>query len=403
MTATQTDTQPHDDRGISESSDPRRRNAPWQLTIYFNGKKRRTYHRTLTLARKAKASAQKTTRLAGTGAHSYDRRSHTEYEIAKQLVGKASLVDVAKFFAAHNADGAADAIATVTEAIAAFIATKDGLDRSERTVGDYESRLGLFAVAFGDRLVASLGRNEILDWLLALPGMARTKRNTLGAVRTFMRHAERRGWIIADPCRKIDRDSDLPTVKKSRVGILTIPEAHGFIRTIEANFPQFLHWALVKYFAGVRAAESHRFRGEWIDVEQKRIAIPGWFVDGAGKQQPGSKTRDDWIIDGIAPDFWAWMAKYPPPTGQLASPANRRWKAIKKTLRDLPDPARIAQWPANALRHSFATYDLSAHRDQNATALKLRHQSARKLWSNYLAALIPAGQAAAYFNIKPAK
>lgn len=109
------------------------------------------------------------------------------------------------------------------------------------------------------------------------------------------------------------------------------------------------------------------------------------------------------MIDRIAPAFWKWLAKYPATKGQIASPSNRKWKAMKRRLRELPEPARILTWPSNAMRHSFATYDLSAHRDQNATALKLRHQSARKLWSNYLATLIPAKDAAAYFQIQPTK
>jgi hypothetical protein len=403
--------QENDDRGIVKVSDPTRHRAPWKLSIYFNGKCSRTYHPTLAIARKAKATAQQMAKRSGTDAHSYDRASHAEYEAAKKLAGSsASLVDIVKFYTERTAKGDTEPVPTVSAGIQQFIERKRNAERATKTVATYTDQLRIFEKAFGPRLVSSITRNEILDWLLTLKSArdpeknlsARSTSNAFGAVKTFMRYAEDRSWVTADPCRKINRKSDLPTIKKGEVGILTVPQAHALLRMIEARYPRYIHWAVLKYFVGVRFEEAQRFHGEWIDAERKVIKIPGWYLNKEdGELTPGSKTRDSWTIDAIAPQFWEWIKRYPVESGQINFARERTWTFILKRMASIQGEGRIEQWPMNGWRHSFATYDLSLHRDMNRTALILRHQSPRKLNSNYLGTIVSKSIAAQYFMIKP--
>ena len=372
------------------------------LTTYVDGQKRRTFWPTKTAAIEEQAEQRRSAKKHGTEAHTYDRAAHAEYEEAKRKLGGRSLIEAANFFAQRNALDTPEEVPTITDAAARLVDLKRSLKRAGRTVDDLEDRLNTFSITFGRRLISTITRNEVLDWLLNRKDKsARTTRNMFSALNNLFAHAERREWILSNPCGKIDPDADLPTIKKSRVAILTVPQGHAVIRTIEAHFPKYLHWALLKYFASVRSEEANRFQGEWIDASQKRICIPGWFIDGAGEQQPGSKTRDDWVIDQVDPNFWKWIKRYPAPSGPIPRPSNRQWKAMKKRFAAVEGEGCLPHWPVNGWRHSFATYDLSAHRDQTRTSLILRHQSPRKLWSNYLAYLIPTNQAKRYFEILP--
>ena len=110
------------------------------------------------------------------------------------------------------------------------------------------------------------------------------------------------------------------------------------------------------------------------------MVIPGWFLDGDSQElRPGSKTRDDWVIDSVDGHFWEWLESYPAPQGKFPCPSGRMWRRIREALLA---STGLAGWPHNALRHSFATYDLSAYRDQTRTSLMLRHRSLSALYAD---------------------
>jgi site-specific recombinase XerD len=388
-------------KGIRFVCDPNHSKSPWMLTVFVGGKKKRSFWPTKTAAIKEKRRVEKVSVRDGATAHDYDRAAHAEYCAAKKIAGNVSLVDVARFYAQRvdNAK-AGEETPKVNAAIEKLLETKETIKRSETHRRDLKARLGNFARTFGDRMLSGVSRNEIVDWLLGLKVATRSVRNSFNAVRNLFRYSERRGWIEVNPCRRIDPKTDLPPVIKAPVGVLSVAQGHALLHAIERERPRFLHFYLVQYFAGVRNEEARRFRGAWVDAKQKLLIIPGWILDGDSEPKPGSKTRDDWVIDGIAGEFWAWLDAYPAPA-VFNSPTSRSWARIKRLWARAEGDGKITKWPHNALRHSFATYDLSAHRDQNRTSLMLRHQSPRKLWSNYLAKLVPSAEGEKYFAVTP--
>ena len=77
------------------------------------------------------------------------------------------------------------------------------------------------------------------------------------------------------------------------------------------------------------------------------------------------------------------------------------YRAVEEAVEMFLEAVGLERWPHNALRHSFATYDLSAHRNQTRTSLMLKHRSPGRLWSNYLASLVPPEVGLRYFAIGP--
>lgn len=380
--------------------EPRYHSAPWQLTLYHNGGKTRTFHATFEDALRSKGKADRLRAKEGSRALSYDRAAQMEYEEAKRLVGKSTpLVPLLREVAHRRVNKIEPKL--VGDTVEQFIAAKEAQGIAHRSLKDIRSRLRSFAADHKDRRMESIMGNEIVGWLNGLGLTGRTVWNYYATLSAFFAYADRRDWVPHSPMRKIDPDADLPKIRKGRVHILTPEQAEKVMRHIETHAPEFIGWACVQYFCGIRDAEAERIRGEWIDRKQRRIVLPGWHLEGEKAAEGITKTRDDWVMDHLPAAFWKWVECYPKAfkDGRLASPSNRAWCRIRDAL---IVAGVFQQWPPNGFRHSFATYHLSAYRDQSATSLLLRHQNADRLWNSYLAKLVPKPVGLRYLNLLPA-
>lgn len=121
------------------------------------------------------------------------------------------------------------------------------------------------------------------------------------------------------------------------------------------------------------------FKIKFIDFENKHILLPAEIV----------KTNDDWLINDIPKVFWNIVKPdsiIDIPSADQIMEIRRIWN--KKAKRN---------YPANALRHSFATYHLSLHRNAPRTSLVMRHRNPNQLWQSYLAKLVSEKEAVKWF------
>lgn len=293
-----------------------------------------------------------------------------------------TLPAVAVFYRDHGKRGCPQI--TVAEAVEIFLTEKEGHALSERHTRDLRGRLGHFAKDHGEKIVSRVDSAVALAWIKTQGGKPRSMKNNLVAVMNWANFAVRRGWT--DKAPEI-HESDLPKVAKASKETFTVEQARAFFKWLEANRPQWCAFFAISAFAGIRNAEAERFRSEWIDFDRKRLVIPKEIC----------KTGDDWILVGLPENLWAWLRKYRF-KGAIPCPTNR--KAM--TMRSKLVTAKIVKsWPDNGLRHSFATYHISAHESADKTALLTRHQSAATLWRNYLRSLVSKPEAEAYFGISP--
>ena len=62
--------------------------------------------------------------------------------------------------------------------------------------------------------------------------------------------------------------------------------------------------------------------------------------------------------------------------------------------------AKLANWPVNGLRHSYASYRLAAIQDAPRVAAELGHTSPQMLYSTYRELVLPS-EAERYWKIAP--
>lgn len=266
---------------------------------------------------------------------------------------------------------AAPVAVTVAEAVAEFLAAKARAGRSDRYLRTLRNSLSKFAEGRARRALDSITPAELERWLAQSRWKPRTRRGYLADVRTFYRFAVRRGLCATNPAAAVET----PTVPAGAQPEIHSPaEVRTVLATARRVDPDVCRLLAVRYFAGVRSAESHRLTEE--NLRGEVIEVP------AAK----SKTRARRLVK-IEPNLAAWLAL----PGRLPVTNPERVRAVVR--------AAGVRWPRNVTRHSFCSYHLAHFGNAARTALEAGHSEAI-LFAHYRE-LVTAEAAAEFWAIVP--
>ena len=264
----------------------------------------------------------------------------------------------------------------IAVAVEELIATRRSAGASARYCNDLRLRLGRFTKDHSNRSVAEVSTGDIDAWLSAL-GVAPGTRNTFRRdVRTLLSFCGTRGYIGDNPAARSQRAKEID----SAVGILKPDELARLLNNAE---PEVIPYIAIGAFAGLRAAEIDRLDWSEIDLEARLIHV------SARK----SKTATRRFVK-VLPNLEAWLLPFARTSGRVA-PANLRAHVLASRAQ-----AGIVDWPANALRHSFASYHIAHFNDASALALQLGHTSEALIFRHYREVVRPS-EAATYWQIAP--
>jgi len=304
----------------------------------------------------------------------------------------ASLLDAVRFYVKHLQQQAKSE--TVSVAVASLLDAKQKDELRPRYLKELKIRLRKFSESFGDRTLASITTGELNSWLRAFrPANRATYRAHLSVL---FGYAIESGWCQQSPVPK-------PTKVKasSQIGILA-PEQ--FAKVLEAAGEETLPYWLIGGFAGLRRAEIERLEWEDVRFDSGLIEVPA----------VKSKTASRRFVK-VLPCLSSWLEPYKGRTGPVC-PVNLRslleldrvrsgFRPTSFGLKVLKqDPALLKglkPWPANALRHSFASYHLAHFGDAARLALELGHVNSALLFRHYRELVTP-DQAAKWWQIRPA-
>jgi len=287
---------------------------------------------------------------------------------------EATLLDAARFYAEHlrRVRGSKPVAEVAQELLAARKA--DGA--SSDYLADLRSKFVCFAREFGDRMIADLTAREITTWLRSL-GVGTVSRNTTRSrLSTLFEFARRQGYTTANPIRDVERAKE----RGGEIGILSVDQ---IARLLESASPELLPYFAIGAFAGLRSAELERLSWSEVDFESAVIEVK------ASK----SKTASRRLVD-IQANLADWLAPYRSARGQVC-PANLR----RKQVLDRQRAGLLGDWPQNALRHSFGSYQLARFRDASALALQMGN-SPTIIFRHYRELVKPA-DAARYWSLAP--
>jgi integrase len=197
---------------------------------------------------------------------------------------------------------------------------------------------------------------------------------------SFFNFAKKRGYLSENPVTAAVQFREVETP----VGVLTPDQTRALLHA--ASGTPLLPFVAIGAFAGLRRAEIFRLDWSEIDLEENYIEVT------AAK----SKTASRRVVT-IQPNLKAWLLPYAKASGKVVP-----WcvPIAWQELFDARNRAGIAEWPQNALRHSFASYHLAEFSNAPALALEMGHANTAMIFKHYRK-VVKKTAAERYWQIMP--
>jgi len=297
----------------------------------------------------------------GTAAGSLNERERSEYLECREALKPygITLRDAVRMLKPQLAQRNKSCL--VPNAVAELLKAKKADGLSQRYLKDLGVRLGIFAREFTETPVSDFNTAKIDDWLRGLAVKPITRNNYRRILGVFFSFAVGRNWTLSNPVEQSSKAKE----GKERVGILTPEQAD---RLLEISDPDILPAIALGLFAGLRP-ESEIWRMDWrhIDLKSKLIDIE------FSKTETGKRyvKMEDILIDYLTP--------YKKESGAVSPTGNKYFQLLKKARNE----AKLNEWPADCLRHSFGSYHFAHFKNIGSTMAEMGHTNPKTFLKHY--------------------
>ena len=334
---------------------------------------------------RAEAEAERLRQLTALNRHGEEAVGLPQRELSDFITAKRKLAeygktvnDAAAFFIDHL-ERIRRCKTTVAQLADEVIEAKGKDGRSQTYIDDLRKRLNQFCRDFGNRPIAGISVEELDNYLRAVPGSPKSRANLRANVSVLFGYAARRRMLDSNPVLHTAK----PKLADNPPEIFTVEELRSLLEAANRVAPDVVPMLAIGAFAGVRDAEVKRLDWQEIDLLRGHIEIKGAKAKSARRR-----------IVPIQPNLAAWLRPFHGMRGNLAAVGAR------KKLGRVRKAARLAKWPQNGLRHSFASYRLAAIQDAPRVAAELGHTSPHMLYSTYRELVLPE-EAERYWKVEP--
>jgi integrase len=260
-----------------------------------------------------------------------------------------------------------------------YLLSKERANLSKVHLIDLDYRLGRFVRSFGAEPVRKLSPETIEDWLHGLALGPMSYNNFRTRLSALFSYGCARHYLDSNPIEAVAPVK----VVAAPPEIFTPEELAAVLYVVE---PALLPVLVIGAFCGLRTAELLRL--DWEDVNLRA----GYVHVSAAK----AKTARRRLVP-ISDNLHAWLTPYAGRGGKVCSLREQYYHtACSRAARE----AGLDCWPKNGLRHSFASYWLSHHKNAAELALHMGHTGSALIFEFYRE-LVTAGDAARYWSIRP--
>ena len=259
------------------------------------------------------------------------------------------------------------------------LAAKQRDGRAPMYLADLRKRLARFCADFGNLPIAAITIEELDNWLRDLPLSPKSRANFRANVGVLFSYAANRRIIDFNPITHTAK----PKLPDNPPEIFAVDELRGLLEAAQRTETDVVPMLAIGAFAGLREAEIQRLDWSEVDVARGHIEVKAAKAKSARRR-----------IVSMEPNLAAWLQPYSGMTGRVVpAGARRKLARVRKA-------AKLARWPNNGLRHSFASYRLAAVHDAPRVAHELGHTSPQMLYSTYRELVLPT-EAERYWTILP--
>lgn len=323
--------------------------------------------------------------------------------------GLVAAVEVAVKHYATKSDVTVDEVKKLfLEAKKSGEATKTGQPLRSKSIKELEHRTGLFSKDFGSRLIKSISKDELGQWLEARDLQPQGRRNLVRVLQNFFNFAADSGFVTNSPVA-----TNKFKVEPREPSFLSLEEARSLLRTAynEEGRP-LLGYLVLGMFCGLRP-ESELMRLEWVDVRLSPILDPKnpgqvmhkphvFIRPGRSKNNTSIRRVEipscaiQWLLccqrDGLVP-----------PSDNYDKVTVVRRRLVRNAFPPQGEngkPSRLYSWPPDILRHTFASMHFAYWNDEESLIRQMGHVNGAML-RYYRNAGIEPQSAAEFWMLTP--
>ena len=290
----------------------------------------------------------------------------------------AGIVDAARHYAAHlAAEKRLHSGKLVSEALTEWRTSYEKKDRDEGTMRELASKAKIFGRAFGHLKFGELSRDMLIAWIEeyeAKPGKLatpHTRANLRTKLAQFLNFSQMKSWIEKNPISGFR----LAQPPRTSVKILEIEETRRLIEAANRseNRATLLPYAAICLFAGLRP-NSEAEELQWKDIH--------FSTGDIHVRAETSKTREERFVP-METNLIAWLETCPirhpgPIIGTPRCKFRAAWEEVKRVagykVGIVPEngwPPLAQDWPADAMRHTYASMWLAVHKSRAELAERM--------------------------------
>lgn len=373
----------------------------WQITYYETGKRIRRMYTTkqdaeqalTVLQRKALQNVELQKVLSGRIGRKARKLSDDILLDAASamdiLKGTVTLTNCAKYYLRHHRPD--DSTTTVNAMFNGCYSQMEQAKLRPPSLAAFKHRCKAFLVAYGERRANTITVEDITAHLKTFEMKSLTTlKGVAVAIGTLFNYGMEQEIVASNPATawKAKNKRVLKAIQDQKLPeCLSVSDVERVMAAAEMMATECAAMLAIGFFAGLRTSELHGLTWQNIDLAEGFIRV---LPETAKKR----RTRNV----KIHPNLAAWLAAYRKDAGPVGPLDGQDWRhrrdAILKT-------AKIARWPNNAMRHSFATYHMAQFHDAKETAWELGHRDVQLIDQHYKTPGISAEDAAKFWAIRP--
>lgn len=275
----------------------------------------------------------------------------------------------------------APACPTLERAVEETIISKTKMGLSTVYVNSLRHYLLAFIVGRENLPVSAITSQDIEAWFTKRGEKPVSRAANLGRLSALFAYAERREWIVKNPCRRVEH----VTVLRKTPVVLTTEQAKTALEWTAKEQPHYLAFLTLGLLCGLRPEEARQTRWESVQFSENRVVV----------EAQTSKMRRRRVVR-LEPSAVLWLKRAS--EVKAALPIHRVSK--RRFVKRLRDALGLADWAQDLLRHTAATMLLGRHQDAGKVATLLGN-SAHILMTHY-AALVSDAEVKRFWEIVPA-
>jgi integrase/recombinase XerD len=251
------------------------------------------------------------------------------------------------------------------------VARKAKLGRSDRHVAGLDYKLRCLVTAIGNKPITAITTADLQAEVEEHPDWKPTTvHSTTQAWKIALNFAVKRGYLVENPANKLE----LPQIVHGEPSIFRVEEVKRLMAATlfsdrDSMLPECRAWLAIGMFAGLRPSEIDRLEWQNVDLTTATIRV----------KAATAKDRDRRVVE-MAPNLVAWLRPLARASGLVLRQPSAKLRAAARAVLGLKE------WPADVMRHTYASYHFGAHQNEALTKQQMGHwgDDGRLLRHHYL-------------------